>query len=79
VRWRKLRMLQLNAEPLCEHCKAAGRTTAGAEVDHIVPLSDGGEHDLANLQTLCTACHRVKTANENQQRNLRGGIGGSKR
>jgi 5-methylcytosine-specific restriction endonuclease McrA len=34
------------------------------ELDHIVPLVDGGSHDLANLQTLCTPCHKRKTARE---------------
>jgi 5-methylcytosine-specific restriction protein A len=60
--WQNLRLLQLNAEPLCEHCKAEGRTTAGAEVDHIVPLNDGGTNEPGNLQTLCKRCHSRKTA-----------------
>ena len=34
------------------------------EVDHVVPLIDGGTHDLRNLQTLCTPCHKRKTAGE---------------
>lgn len=34
------------------------------ELDHIVPLIDGGGHDLANLQTLCTPCHKRKTSAE---------------
>ena len=38
------------------------------ELDHIVPLIDGGGHDLANLQTLCTPCHKVKTASEAARR-----------
>ncbi len=31
------------------------------ELDHIVPLIDGGSHDPSNLQTLCTPCHIDKT------------------
>jgi len=38
------------------------------EVDHVVPLVDGGSHDLDNLQTLCTPCHRAKTAEEARAR-----------
>lgn len=34
------------------------------EVDHIVPLIDGGSHAIENLQTLCTPCHKQKTAAE---------------
>jgi 5-methylcytosine-specific restriction endonuclease McrA len=34
------------------------------ELDHIVPLIDGGGHELSNLQTLCTPCHKRKTSDE---------------
>lgn len=34
---------------------------AGYEVDHIVPLSDGGTNEASNLQALCLMCHRVKS------------------
>ena len=34
------------------------------ELDHVVPLIDGGSHELSNLQTLCTPCHKRKTARE---------------
>jgi 5-methylcytosine-specific restriction protein A len=34
------------------------------ELDHIVPLIDGGGHEEANLQTLCTPCHKAKTGLE---------------
>ena len=40
------------------------------ELDHIVPLIDGGSHDLDNLQTLCTPCHKTKTAAEARARSL---------
>lgn len=38
------------------------------ELDHIVPLVDGGSHDDSNLQTLCTPCHKAKTALEAAKR-----------
>lgn len=38
------------------------------EVDHIVPLIDGGGHDLSNLQSLCAPCHKEKTAREARER-----------
>jgi 5-methylcytosine-specific restriction endonuclease McrA len=41
----------------------------GLEVDHIIPVSEGGHpFDPANLQTLCTDCHKHKTARENSER-----------
>lgn len=44
-------------------CRACGRR-ASAEVDHIVPLSEGGADVIANMQGLCRACHRAKTCRE---------------
>lgn len=38
------------------------------EADHIVPLIDGGGYGLDNLQTLCTPCHKQKTADEARAR-----------
>lgn len=43
----------------------------GWDADHIVPLEDGGEHTLANAQTLCKPCHAVKTGRENSERAAR--------
>ena len=34
------------------------------EVDHIIPLHQGGPDNASNLQTLCKACHAAKTASE---------------
>ena len=49
-------------QPLCPVCQAQGYTVAGAEVDHRVPLAQGGRlMDRANLQHLCTPCHDAKT------------------
>lgn len=41
------------------------------ELDHRTPLIDGGSHELANLQTLCVPCHRVKSAREHRDRAAR--------
>lgn len=60
-------------------CRECGLIVAGAdpmsgedchpwEADHIVPLEDGGEHELENLQPLCVPHHREKTARENAAR-----------
>jgi HNH endonuclease len=34
------------------------------QCDHRIPLEDGGPHHIDNLQVLCVACHRTKTARE---------------
>jgi len=31
------------------------------EIDHIIPLEQGGTNDFQNLQALCASCHRFKT------------------
>jgi hypothetical protein len=42
-----------------------------AAVDHVVPLIDGGDKTLENLQLLCVPCHKVKTAREARVRAAR--------
>jgi len=50
----------------CEQCRHPhGRL----ECDHVIPVSQDGTHDLANLQMLCAGggscrCHERKTAQE---------------
>lgn len=55
------RQRRLAAEPLCRHCKEAGRITPAVTPDHIVPLAKGGTDDDSNIQCLCTDCHDAKT------------------
>lgn len=40
-------------------CVLCGSTDR-LEVDHVIPQAEGGTHDLANLRTLCTGCHRQR-------------------
>lgn len=44
----------------CQYC---GRTPPDAilEVDHVIPVSSGGENDLLNLITSCFDCNRGKS------------------
>ena len=39
----------------------------GGEVDHIVPLCQGGTSDTGNLQLLCKSCHGRKDARARRQ------------
>ncbi|WP_267488100.1 HNH endonuclease [Streptomyces sp. DH8] len=34
------------------------------DVDHVRPLSRGGEDVDSNVQALCHGCHQIKTATE---------------
>jgi 5-methylcytosine-specific restriction protein A len=59
--WRRLRSAILDTEPLCRPCSAMGRVTVATEVDHVLPRSEGGTDDQANLQPICHPCHVAKT------------------
>ncbi|MGI0491694.1 HNH endonuclease [Alkalinema pantanalense CENA528] len=43
-------------------CKSCGKTSPHTklEIDHIIPLANGGSNDLSNLQTLCRTCNAQK-------------------
>lgn len=56
------RLRQTNG--LCELCLLLGRTEVATEVDHILPLSKGGEDTDDNTQNLCRSCHEAKTAKD---------------
>lgn len=38
------------------------------DIDHIVPLHNGGTNEVRNLQALCPNCHRLKSLFEARQR-----------
>ena len=50
--------------PLCAECLKQGRTTLGAQLDHITPLHQGGTDAPTNWQTLCPDCHKRKSVTE---------------
>ena len=58
-KWQKLRKVKLRQNPICE---ADGCDQPASEVDHIVPMAQGGGNESENLQALCKACHSRKTA-----------------
>ena len=50
-------------------CTKCGKYAGRLEVDHRVPLEDGGAvYDLVNLQTLCRSCHFDKSRGERRGR-----------
>jgi 5-methylcytosine-specific restriction protein A len=77
--WARLRASVLMSNPLCVQCATEGRVQAACEVDHVVPLWQGGSHDRSNLQPLCASCHADKTAAEAGSRAVGDAGGGIKR
>lgn len=67
-RWMETRDRILRRDPLCVMCQAESVVKASEEVDHRVPLEQGGSDDDGNLQGLCHDCHAAKTAAEQRRR-----------
>ncbi|WP_083440374.1 HNH endonuclease [Aquincola tertiaricarbonis] len=67
-RWTEIRERILRRDPLCVPCQAKGVVQASEQVDHRIPLEQGGTDDDANLQGICKACHVEKTAGEQRRR-----------
>ena len=60
----KERAAILAIEPTCRSCRTKGRMVRADVVDHIMPLSWGGDDTRANKQPLCHDCHDAKSARE---------------
>jgi hypothetical protein len=57
------RRVRRRARGLCEYCRSfEGYTGHDFTVDHIVPESKGGTHDLSNLCLCCFWCNDYKHA-----------------
>lgn len=63
--WERLRKAVLSRDKgLCQVCLGKGRYTPARQVDHIMPKASGGTDATENLQAICEACHRAKSARE---------------
>lgn len=60
ARWRRLRLMHLRNNPLCNLCGKPAN-----QVDHIIARKADEDltFDADNLQSLCRACHTRKTRN----------------
>jgi hypothetical protein len=74
-RWKRIRKLKFQMNPLCEICESEGITNVTEEIHHIIPFqseSDQAEieklaFDISNTQSLCIEHH--KTADKLIRRN----------
>lgn len=68
ARWKRLRRAQLEAEPSCRFCAAAGLERAATICDHVVPHRGDVQAFWAGpFQSLCVECHnRTKQAIEHR-------------
>lgn len=59
ARWRKVRALKLDLNPLCERCEKQGLTVVAAQVHHIKARKTHPDlaYDVGNLEALCRPCH----------------------
>lgn len=53
---------------LCQECLRQHRTTLGIDVDHIIPLWEGGPDTDENKELLCLEHHQEKSAIEAARR-----------
>ena len=66
--WMTKRARWMNDHPLCCMCESEGRTEVATDLDHVVPLCNGGADDESNYQSLCSAHHKAKSAGEAKTR-----------
>ena len=66
--WMRARAAWLREHPLCVECDRLGFVSIDVEVDHRIPLWEGGADDPSNYQTLCREHHQAKTAREARRR-----------
>ena len=55
----------------CPECHASAYLGDPLELDHITPLSEGGEWELGNMQAIHRGCHIAKSGRESGARNRR--------
>lgn len=64
--WKRIRMVQLSKQPLCQGCMLNGRICQAIHIDHLFPWSSIGKEAFTYniFQSLCVECHSYKTGQE---------------
>lgn len=58
ARWDRISLGHRRRYPFCVLCEQRGRTVLADDVDHVIPLVDGGDkYARENRQSLCRDCH----------------------
>lgn len=55
--WRVIRKKYVASHPFCELCLKEQRFVPVEVVHHILPVREGGTHNINNLMSLCNSCH----------------------
>ena len=63
--WMKLRLAWLKLHPVCVE-----RGRLATVVDHIIPVTQGGDFWRGPFQSMCTSCHAKKSASERKDQRL---------
>lgn len=65
--WKKQRQAQLSKSPLCVSCLINGKVIQAEHIDHVFPHRQNADRFRRNIfQSLCPACHTLKTQMENR-------------
>ncbi len=48
----------------CANCNRKIPSGMDWDIDHVIPIADGGTNEDANLQVLCFLCHSAKTKDD---------------
>jgi 5-methylcytosine-specific restriction protein A len=78
--WRRKRERILERDKYlckCTECIKNNLLTPADEVDHIIPISQGGSDDDSNLAAINHECHKRKTAAEHPAMQFRNGHRGN--
>lgn len=72
-RWQRLRKAKKAQQPTCQRCEALGKVRPATQIDHDVPISEGGDPfpSLDELNAFCISCHSQKT-NEDMSGRVKG-------
>jgi 5-methylcytosine-specific restriction enzyme A len=72
--WQRRRMQVFSRDPFCMDGRVCGGKAPSMELDHQVPLDQGGApYAMDNLRGTCADCHQLKTGEENCRRLSPGG------
>jgi 5-methylcytosine-specific restriction protein A len=58
-----IRQAVLRKHRMCNVCGI----NVSVDVDHIIPVFEGGDDTVFNAQGICKACHKIKTQHESSR------------